>query len=155
MWAAASLFPGTRSGTSACQNLRTRLYLLRWSGQYQTGIMTMCEVSQAFARQQWAIRKGCSASIPWINQLFYYTIVVFDERDIRGTIKKMVSASIHHIIPHYQYWSICSAEIPHNKTPQLNITRKCFFSSFSSKLSNTLYDSNIFDFRCTHFSNCD
>ena len=49
--------------------------------------MTRCEVSQAFARRQWAIREGCTASIPWINQLFYDAIVVFGERDNRETIK--------------------------------------------------------------------
>ena len=32
---------------------------------------------------------------PWTNQLFYYTMVAFDERDNRGFIINLVSLYIH------------------------------------------------------------
>ena len=37
----------------------------------------------------------CSANVPWTNQIFFYAIVAFDERDNRGPISNLISVYIH------------------------------------------------------------
>ena len=39
--------------------------------------------------------QSCTASVPWTNQLFYYAIVAFDDRDNRSPISNLVSVYIH------------------------------------------------------------
>ena len=39
--------------------------------------------------------QSCYASVPWTNQLFYYAIVAFDDRDNRSPISNLVSVYIH------------------------------------------------------------
>merc|ERR1712106_972182 len=39
--------------------------------------------------------QSCTAGVPWTNQIFYYAIVAFDERNNRGPISNIVSVYIH------------------------------------------------------------
>ena len=39
--------------------------------------------------------QSCTASVPWTNQLFYYAIVAFDDRDNRGPISNLITVYIH------------------------------------------------------------
>jgi len=39
--------------------------------------------------------QSCTAGVPWTNQIFYYAIVAFDERNNRGPISNIVTIYIH------------------------------------------------------------
>lgn len=47
------------------------------------------------APKSYGTNQSCTAGVPWTNQIFYYAIVAFDERNNRGPISNIVSVYIH------------------------------------------------------------